>query len=228
MYLLYLGSMLCPVAPSKIQTKIGSTNKVVTLINEGQISLLKEPSLTEISFELLIPNQRYSFATYKSDYLPAAYYLDFIEDMKKSKNSFTFMIVRKRSGGMRINSGDGDLRYTSMSVSLEDYTITEDTSRGGLDYIVSIRLRQYNQHGTKTYRVVNNTAVRSSGTPRQTSNSPAPKKSNKTHTVARGDTLWGLARLYYGDGSKYTKIAEANRISDPNSVPIGTRLIIPV
>lgn len=230
MYLLYLGSMLCPVTPSKIQTKIGSTNKVISLINEGQANILKSPALTEVSFDILLPNQEYGFAVYKSGFQPAAYYLTFLEDLKQSKSPFRFMIVRKQSGGMRRTSADSALLNSSMDVSLEDYTITEDTSRGGVDMIVSVRLKEHRQYGTQMYRVVGNKAVKTGSTGRQTNNSPAPKKTNKTHTIVSGDTLWGIAKRYYGDGSKYTKIVDANKdkVSDPNNVPIGTVLIIPI
>ena len=34
-YYFYLGKMLCPVAPSKVQIKVKNQNKTLTLINEG-------------------------------------------------------------------------------------------------------------------------------------------------------------------------------------------------
>lgn len=230
MYLLYLGSMLCPVTPSKIQTKIGSTNKVISLINEGQANMLKEPALTEVTFDILLPNHEYGFAVYKNGFVPAAWYINFLAELKTAKSPFRFMIVRKISDGMRRTEADSGLLNTSMDVSLEDYTVTEDTSRGGIDMIVSVRLKQYRQYGTQLFRIVGDKAVKKSGSQRQTNNSPAPKKTNETHTIVYGDTLWGIAKRYYGDGSQYTKIVEANKdkVSDPNNVPVGTVLVIPV
>jgi nucleoid-associated protein YgaU len=32
-----------------------------------------------------------------------------------------------------------------------------------------------------------------------------------TYTVVKGDTLWGIAKKYYGDGSKYPQIKEKNK-----------------
>jgi len=64
-YYFYLGEMLCPIAPSKLQLNVENNNKTVTLINEGEINILKQAGLTEISFDLLFPNVKYPFAKYK-------------------------------------------------------------------------------------------------------------------------------------------------------------------
>lgn len=47
---------------------------------------------------------------------------------------------------------------------------------------------------------------------------PAPKGTN--YTVKKGDTLWAIAKRYYGNGALYTKIVEANKgkISNPNLI----------
>jgi nucleoid-associated protein YgaU len=56
---------------------------------------------------------------------------------------------------------------------------------------------------------------------------------NKVHKVVAGDTLWGLAEKYYGDGSRYMEIFNANKAvwknynNDPNVIHIGWKLIIP-
>jgi nucleoid-associated protein YgaU len=49
------------------------------------------------------------------------------------------------------------------------------------------------------------------------------------HTVVKRDTLYALARMYYGDHHKWKSIYEANRssIGDPNRIRIGQRLVIP-
>ncbi len=47
------------------------------------------------------------------------------------------------------------------------------------------------------------------------------------HVMKRGDTLYSLAREYYGDAKRWREIARANNIQDPNDIPIGKRLVIP-
>lgn len=56
---------------------------------------------------------------------------------------------------------------------------------------------------------------------------PANKGVKATHVVVSGDTLWDLAKKYYGDYYQWTKIQKANGGIDPYRVPIGKKLIIP-
>jgi nucleoid-associated protein YgaU len=54
------------------------------------------------------------------------------------------------------------------------------------------------------------------------------KPSEKTYyTVVRGDTLWGIAKRFYGNGSRYPEIAKANNIPNPDIIHVGQVLLIP-
>ena len=219
MYEVYVDKTLCPVTPSKIKTKINSQNKTITLINDGEINMLKQPGLTDISFDLLLPNMKYPFARYKSGFQNAKYYLDILEELKTEKKSFQFKVIRTLPNG-------SVLFDTDLKVSLEDYEITDD-AKEGFDIVVAVKLKQYKEYGTKTVKVAEeNTA--SVEQKRSTENSPAPS-TNQSYTVKSGDCLWNIAKKYYGDGSKYTAIYEANKdkISNPNLIYPGQVLTIP-
>ncbi len=219
-YHFYMGKMLCPIAPSKLQLKIKGQNKKLTLINEGEINILKNPGLTEITFDLLLPNVKYPFATYKSNFQNAKYFLDELEKMMIERKPFQFIVTRNLPNG-------NALFGTNMKVSLEDYTIKED-SKEGFDVVVSIKLKQYKEYGTKVCNISNNNKV-STQTQRTTESSPAPTTKNKTYTVVKGDTLWAIAKKFYGNGSKYTIIFNANKdkIKNPNLIYVGQVLTIP-
>lgn len=45
--------------------------------------------------------------------------------------------------------------------------------------------------------------------------------------MAGGETLYGLARKYYGDGGRWSAIAEANGISEGDTLRVGQTLRIP-
>ena len=44
------GLLTLPITPSELTITNGSNNKTVTLINEGEVNILKLPSLTELEF----------------------------------------------------------------------------------------------------------------------------------------------------------------------------------
>lgn len=221
-YEFYLGKMLCPVAPSKLQLKIKGQNKSLTLINEGQVNILKKPGLTEISFDLLLPNVKYPFATYKNEFVNAQYFLDELEKLQTSMKPFQFIVTRTFPNGKMLFD-------TNMKVSLESYDIKEEAKQG-FDVIVSVKLKQYREYGTKTCTISteSNKTTASVQNTRPTDNSPAPS-TNKTYTVQKGDCLWNIAKKFYGNGSKYTVIYNANKdkIKNPNLIYPGQVLTIP-
>lgn len=55
-------------------------------------------------------------------------------------------------------------------------------------------------------------------------------KGGRLHVVRPGETLWALARRYYGDGRRYEIIyrANASRISDPDLIVDCQRLFVPM
>lgn len=203
-YDFYLGKCLLPIPPSKLTIKTNNANETVTLIDEGEINILKQAGLTDIEFESRIPQEKYPFAVYKSGFKGADYFLDHFESLKTSKKPFQFIVCRQRPTGTRLFD-------TNIKVSLEDYKITED-AQNGFDLLVKIQLKQWRDYGTKTVNI-QTTALkpRASVQPsRETNNSPAPVAA-QTYTVIKGDCLWSIAKRFYGNGSKYTVIYNANK-----------------
>jgi nucleoid-associated protein YgaU len=49
------------------------------------------------------------------------------------------------------------------------------------------------------------------------------------YTIQPGDTLWSIAKAFYGKAALWERIHEANRgvITDPNRAPVGESIIIP-
>lgn len=220
MYQVQLGSIIFPVAPSAISTKINNNNKTLTLINEGEINIIKDPKLTDVSFDVLLPNVRHPFAVYPDGFHRADYYLNALEEMKLGKAPVQFVIARAFPDGRRIFDN-------SVKVSLEDYTIKEDAGNQGFDFSVSVKLKHYKDFSVKTYAITEANKI-SVTQQRETVNSPSPKNTELTHKTQPNDTLWALARKYYGDGNKFNLIAKANGIANPNQIPVGLNLVIPI
>ncbi len=222
-YDFYLNKCLLPVAPPKLTVKINNANKTVTLINEGQINLLKKAELTDLEFECRIPQEPYPFAVYKSGFKGADYFLDYFEKLKMNQKPFQFIVCRTKPTGKRLFD-------TNIKVSMEDYKITED-AKEGFDLMVDIKLKQWRDYGTKTVNIsFDMSRPKASVEPqRETGASPAPTEA-QTYTVVKGDCLWNIAKKFYGNGSKYSVIYNANRSvigGNPNLIYPGQVLTIP-
>lgn len=141
-YSFYLDNVILPVTPSKFSVSIQNKNKTIELINDKQVNILKLPGLTDISFEFVLPNSKYPFAT---NWQPPQYYLSVLEKLKINLQPFQFVIAR--------NLPDGKPSFaTNMSVSLESYEIVED-AENGLDITVKINLKQYRPYATQTVEI---------------------------------------------------------------------------
>lgn len=222
-YDVYFGNVLLPVTPAKIQITISNKNKSINLINEGEINILKSAGLTSVEFEAEIPQIEYPYAVYKSGFKDAGYFFGIFEELKSAKKPFQFIVCRRLPSGKQ-------LLNTNIKVSLEDYKITED-AKNAFDFKVKFSLKQYRDYGTKTIDIkINGSKAQARVEPeRETHNSPEPAET-QTYTVVSGDSLWGIAKKYYGDGSKYTVIYDANSDvigSSPNLIYEGQTLTIP-
>lgn len=221
-YYFYLGNVLLPIPPSKLELKISNNNKTYDLINYSQINVLKNPGLSSLEFEVVLPNTKYPFAMYKNNFQNAKYYLGVLENLKVNRSAFQFIVVRKFPNGK-------DIFNTNIKVALEEYTIT-DTTEEGFDTKVKIKLKQYKEYSTKKVQVTikqyKPPAVTRTIT---TNNTAAAKPSGQNYTVKRGDCLWNIAKRFYGNGAKYTTIYNANRskIRNPNLIYPGQVLWIP-
>ena len=105
---------------------------------------------------------------------------------------------------------------TNIQVTLEDYTVTEDTANG-FDLLCSVRLKQYKQYSAQKLDITENddgTQTVQIEQERDTSNKETPT----TYTVKKGDTLWNIAKKILGQGIKYKEIAAKNNISNPNKI----------
>lgn len=222
-YDFYLGKYLLPIPPQKLQIKINNANKTFTLIDGGEINVLKSAELTDIEFECEIPQVKYPFAVYKSGFRNASYFLKYFEQLKTKKQPFQFIVSRVMPGGRILFS-------TNMKVSMEDYRITEQATNG-FDITLKINLKQYRSYGTKTVKIKE--ASKSGSKPKATSKKNRSAKTtsdSKSYTVVSGDCLWNIAKKFYGDGSKYPVIYDANKNvvgSDPNLIYPGQVLTIP-
>ena len=146
MYELYLGRMLLPVTPEEIRISIKNKNQTITLIDGGEVNIPRDAGLTEISFSALLPQVKYPFACYAGgEFQSADAFVEYLEQLKTSKAPFQLILNRAMPTGKRLFD-------TNMSVTLEEYSIT-DAADQGFDLTADIRLKQWRPYGTKTIEI---------------------------------------------------------------------------
>lgn len=142
MYYFFIGPALLPVTPEAMSVNIGGNNKVVTLINDGEINIMHDPKLKEISFDILLPTgQKYPFAFYSLGGSEAPAFIKYFEILQSRKIPFPFIVVKLLPGSV-IPVG-----YSSMNSVIEDFTQKND-AKNGLDIVVSLKLREYREYST--------------------------------------------------------------------------------
>lgn len=212
-YNCYLCGELMPITPAKLSVKIKGQNKTITLLNEGEINFLKAPGLTEINVTLIFP-----MLTSKNK---PDYYLGLLEKYKVKKKTTQFKLLRATPDNKQLFD-------TDIKVSVEDYEVKEDATKG-LDVVVDVKLLQYRDYGTKKVSLKQITETGKQAMTieqeRETSNAPTATK----YTVKKNESLWKIAGEKLGDPNRWREIYELNKdkISDPNLVKKGWDLVLP-
>lgn len=209
-YDFYFDKMRLPIPPQKLQVKINGNNKTMTLINEGEINILKMAGLTDITLTVLLPNVKYPFAHYDGGFKNASFFLDEFQRLKTQTDEkgkllpFQFIVSRVLPNG-------AVLFDTNIKVSFEDYKIIDDV-KNGFDVSVDVSLKQYKAYGTKIVEIKPPTPTQPKATATVEPQRPAENPPTKTtHTVVKGDCLWAIAQKYLGNGNRYPEIYELNK-----------------
>lgn len=215
-YIFYLDDFQLPVTPAALTINISNKNKTITLINEGEVNLLKAAGLSEITFSFLLPLYQYPFAEKLQS---VEIYLNKLEKLKTSLQPFQFIVYREKADGTT-------LFKTNMTVSLESYSIKEDVEQYGMDIAVEVRLKQYRPFGTKVLQLKESSGTTTATVTESRDSSKKEANTPATYIVQAGDSLWKIARMQLGDGEKWNTLYELNKgsIANPNQIQVGQEI----
>ncbi len=203
-----------PVNPEEIKRSRELNIENYQVLGTGQVSVPSYYNLEEFSFEAEFPSQDYHYMNSGSR-ADADYYEKMFRKAQKNMKPVRFIAS---------NDITDDI---SVMVLVKSVEAVEKAGEEGDKYL-SIKLQEHKAPG-KRYVAVQTAAatVKQEDTAAAETN-PAVTE-NKTHMVQSGDTLWGIAKKYYGNGSQYTKIVSANPdIKNPNLIYPGQVLSIPM
>lgn len=203
-----------PVNPEEIKRTRNLNVETYQVLGTGQVSIPSYCELEEYSFEAEFPSQDYQYVEpgARSD---ADYYEKMFKKAQKNKKPIRFIAS---------NDITDDI---SMRVLVKSVEVIEKAGEEGDKYI-SLTLMEYKGASKRYIAVQTPTAtVKQEDTAANSEAVNPAVTDNKTHTVQSGDTLWGIAKKYYGNGAQYPKIASANSIANPNVISVGQVLSIP-
>lgn len=189
-----------PVNPKELTVTDESKIKTMDLLNIGEIGTAGNRGMLGITVSAFLPASDSSFFNGTAPETLLA-------DMKMAKDG---------KKPVRIIISGTDINRQFLAEKL-DSTYKE----GQKDVYINWTFREY--------RETTMTSVASLSVREDTglNDRPDTQETPRTVTVKKGTTLWDLARKYYGDGTCWKKIAEANGNINERKLKIGMELVIP-
>lgn len=203
-----------PINPFRISVNRSKKFETVDLINIGEVDFTnKSKKIKELSFDVLLPKE--------SDYY--CNYLD-IEDPIQTINKLEKWMEQEEP--LRLLIVDFD--YNGL-VTISNIKEEERPGEVGDKYI-SIDFRSHRD--IKIEALPQPKSTSKSSTPTLKNNRTTSQSKSKTYTVQKSDTLWKIAKKFYGNGSKWPTIYNNSQNKkvigkNPNIIKRGQKLIIP-
>lgn len=201
-------TIVLPINPKTVDFVETQLNQRITLLNIGEANLKGNRGLITTSLSSYFPSTRSPHYGYAKK--SPAVYKAMLEKWKNNKK-----VVRVIVTDMKIN--------LAMLIDKLTFSINEGT--GDLKY--TIELSEYRNLNVPAVNI--DVSVKSStGLQERPNEGTEASQEGRTHTVVKGDTLWGIAKKYYGNGAQYPKIVSANpSISNPDVIHAGQVFSIP-
>lgn len=204
-----------PTNPEKIEKTSTQANEKYEVFRVGQIAVPTHLELAEYSLkEIEFPHAASHYVETSGSFKGPDYYEHLFNTWRAGKTPVRFI------------ARNGITADINTLVLIEECNLSETAGEEGDKYF-DFQLLEYRDFGFKSV-VVSSAAkpvAKAAVVPKNTKN----PKAQKTYTVKRGDTLWGIAKQFYGNGAKYPSIFNANRgkIKNPNLIYPGQVLIVP-
>lgn len=197
-----------PVNPEQVTRNSKMDVEQYRILSGGQIAIPSGKCLDEYSFEAEFPFQECHYSN--QGFENADIWERNLRSWQEKKTVLRLIISNNISD------------ENSLQAVVTQVQAVEKAGEEGDKYL-AIKILEY---AAPEKRYAAAASVKRSSTEVQ---NPAVASGNKTHTVVKGDTLWDLAKKYYGSGNKYTIIYNANldKIKKPNLIYPGQILTIP-
>jgi len=208
----YIGKKQLPVNPlDDVSFSMKGNNERINIIAIGPITKIGSRGLISVSIKSLFTDGDYPFLQV-SNPSDGDGYVQWMRKLFDAEQHTRFIMV---GDGIDIN----------MRVSLESFEPKIQFGETG-EYYYTLSMMEYRSHSASRIVLPKPTAPQAQKTPpKREEQKLTPTK----HTAVAGDTLWALAKRYYGDSEQYMKIYNANSSLNPspNHIYVGQVFVIP-
>jgi len=183
-----------PVLPPKLQVRVSGKNESFSVLQLGEVNMLRKPGLQEVSWESFFPASTAPYVTGTA--LPPASYIKAINAHRQTEKPVQLIFL-------------GTDLDTSLEMGIESFDYEERYGELG-DIYYSIKLKEWKDYSPRRIVLLSQPKQEpvAQVAEQKRPGSPPPVE---TITVVKGDSLWAIAKRHYNDGSKYPMIYSANK-----------------
>ena len=201
-----------PVLPAKLNVSSPGKNERVTVLELGEVLLLRKKGLRILSWESFFPVSKAPYTV--GQIRDPVSIVQAIQKARDQKSPVRFLIT-------------GTDLDCNLRMGIDSFEYEERSGELG-DLYYTIKLYEWKDISPK--RIVLPEKKEEPAKTQEPERPGTPEQTSKTYTVKPGDCLWNIAKAIYGKGSDYTKIYNANKGvigSNPNLIYAGQVITIP-
>ena len=201
-----------PVLPAKSNVSSPGKNERVTVLELGEVLLLRKKGLRILSWESFFPVSKAPYTV--GQIRDPVSIVQAIQKARDQKSPVRFLIT-------------GTDLDCNLRMGIDSFEYEERSGELG-DLYYTIKLYEWKDISPK--RIVLPEKKEEPAKTQEPERPGKPEQTSKTYTVKPGDCLWNIAKAIYGKGSEYTKIYNANKGvigSNPNLIYPGQVFTIP-
>lgn len=209
-----------PVNPESIKISSNMATETFNILNAnggkgGQIVVPSHLELKKVSFECEFTSTLYHYVETQNEFYPCEYYENLFQTWREK-----LIPIR-----LTIHGVGSDI---TMMVLIEGLDIKESADNGTGDKIFSFELIEYAEYEIVEMKIDDKGKTKKTTKKNNNTEKKNPNNSG-TYVVKKGDSLWKIAKLFYGKGSEWKKIYNANKdkIKNPNLIYPNQKLVIP-
>jgi len=200
--------------PEKAKQKGDAAFQIYDIINVGEVRIPRGTNLLTFSWNGTLPGKSRRNASYvKSHYWQSPEeIINIWERWRKEGTKIRLMVTET---------------IINHDVYLDGYTAEPTGGNGDYEYTISfIEAKPIEIYTVNELNIKPKTQTYKTST---TTRPPAAKAAAKTYTVKSGDSLWKIAQLTLGKGSRYMEIYNLNKdkIKNPSVIYPGQVLMLP-